>query len=176
MARHPSLLRGWIAFSTALRQLDGVDPGLKVLMSHLASSANGCRFCEAHTTKTAVGTGVDPEKISHVWEFETDDRFSDAERSALRLARDMGLSPNAVTPAHFDDLRQYFDDDQLVEMIATVCSFGFWNRWNDTVATDLEEPVHRVASALLTGRGWAAGKHHVEGCEAAVVASGGVDA
>src|ERR1019366_2686768 len=70
MARIPSLMRGYMAFSAAMQELDSVDPGLKVLMSHLASSAYGCRFCEAHTSNTAVGRGVADEKIAKVWEFE----------------------------------------------------------------------------------------------------------
>jgi uncharacterized peroxidase-related enzyme len=162
MARVPSLFRGYQAFSAAVQALEGVDPGLKVLMSHLASSAYGCRFCEAHTSNTAVGRGVDEEKIAKVWEFEQSDLFSDAERAALRLARDMGQVPNAVTDQHFTDLRQYFTDEQIIEMVAAVCVFGFWNRWNDTMATDLEQPVYKIANALLTPRGWAPGRHTVQ--------------
>jgi len=159
VAHQPALLRGLQALSAALRSLNSVDTGLKVLMSHLASSAVGCRFCEAHTSKTAATNGVAASKIMSIWEFETSDLFSDAERAALRLALAMGQSPNAVTDQHFSDLREYFDDAQIVEMIAAVCNFGFWNRWNDTVATDLEQPVYELANALLSPRGWTAGKH-----------------
>jgi alkylhydroperoxidase family enzyme len=159
VAHQPALLRGLQALSAALRSLHSVDSGLKVLMSHLASSAVGCRFCEAHTAKTASNTGVPGAKIAAIWEFETSDLFTDAERVALRLALAMGQAPNAVTDAHFDDLRRYYDDAQIVEMIAAVCNFGFWNRWNDTVATDLEQPVLQLAEVLLTPRGWEAGKH-----------------
>ena len=161
MARHPGLLRGYLAFSSALAELDGVDHELKILMSHLASSAYGCRFCEAHTSHTAVGRGVDEERIAKVWEFEQSELFSPAERAALRLARDMGQVPSAVTAEHFDDLRSYFDDDQIVEMVAAVSLFGFWNRWNDTLATDLEQRVDRVAQALLADRGWTPGRHAI---------------
>ena len=48
--------------------IDSVDPGLMVLMRHLASSSFGCRFCVVHTTNTAVRGGVDEEKIAKVWE------------------------------------------------------------------------------------------------------------
>lgn len=159
VAHQPALLRGLQALSAALRSLNSVDTGLKVLMSHLASSAVGCRFCEAHTSKTAMTNGVPAAKITSVWEFETSDLFSDAERVALRLALAMGQSPNAVTDQHFAELRDYYDDAQIVEMIAAVCNFGFWNRWNDTVATDLEQPVYELANALLSPRGWSAAKH-----------------
>ena len=161
MARIPALLRGYLAFSSALSSLNRVDRGLKVLMSHLASSANGCRFCEAHTSHTAHKSGVDEARIAAVWEFEASPLFSEAERAALRLALAMGQSPNGVGPAHFEALRAHFDEEQIVEMIAAVCLFGFWNRWNDTLATDLERPVAALAEALIGGRGWSAGRHRV---------------
>ena len=159
VAHQPALLRGLQALSAALRSLNSVDTGLKVLMSHLASSAVGCRFCEAHTSKTATTNGVAAEKIASIWDFETSALYSEAERVALRLALAMGQSPNSVTDRHFADLREYYDDAQIVEMIAAVCNFGFWNRWNDTVATDLEQPVYELANALLSSRGWSAEKH-----------------
>jgi uncharacterized peroxidase-related enzyme len=162
MAHIPSLLRGYMAFSAAVGELHSVDTGLKVLMSHIASSSFGCVFCEAHTSKTAVGRGVDPDKVAKVWEFEQSDLFSEAERAALRFARDMGQHPNAVTAEHFADLREYFDDEQIVEMVTAVCVFGFWNRWNETMATDLEEPVYKLADALLSPRGWTTGRHSAE--------------
>jgi alkylhydroperoxidase family enzyme len=159
MAHHPGLLEGYIAFSNAIRALNSVPFELKILMSHLSSSAVACRFCEAHTGKTALTNDVDPAKIAGVWEFESSPLFSDAERAALRLARDMVQVPNAVTKTHFDDLRQFFDDKQIVEMVMAVAQFGVWNRWNDTMATDLEEPVIKVAEALLAPRGWSGDKH-----------------
>ncbi len=161
MARIPELFQGYMAFSAALGACNGVPNELKVLMSHLASSAYGCRFCEAHTAHTGVKRGIDEQRIEKVWEFEQSDLFSDADRAALRLARDMGYVPNQVTQQHFDDLRQWFTDEQIVEMVAAVSMFGFWNRWNDTMATDLEAPITKVADALLAGRGWTAGKHKV---------------
>ena len=161
MARLPEVLRGYLAFSSTLAKQTRVDAGLKILMSHLASSANGCRFCEAHTSHTAHKTGVDDARIEKVWEFETSDLFGDADRAALRLALAMGQAPNGVGPEHFVDLRKFYDDEQIVEMVAAVCLFGFWNRWNDTMATDLERPVAELAETLIGGRGWTAGRHRV---------------
>lgn len=161
MARLPDLLRGYLAFSAALAKQSRVSSGLKVLMSHLASSANGCRFCEAHTSHTAHVNGIEDARIAAVWEFETSVLFDEAERAALRLALAMGQSPNGVTADHFDALRPHFDDEQILEMVAAVCLFGFWNRWNDTLATDLERPVAELAQTVIGARGWTAGRHRV---------------
>ena len=81
-----------------------VDGGLKQLVAHVDSTAAGCRYCQAHTASSATRNGVDEAKVEAVWSFETDDRFTDAERAALRLARDAATVPNATNKAHFDDL------------------------------------------------------------------------
>ena len=154
-------VRDYLSFSAALAELNGVSGEMKVLMSHIASSAYGCRFCEAHTAHTGKKRGVADERIEKVWEFESSELFDESERAALRLALDMGQVPNQVTQQHFDDLRVWFTDEQIVEMVAAVSLFGFWNRWNDTIATDLEAPIVKFANALLAGRGWSPGKYRI---------------
>lgn len=170
MARLPHLFEGYIQFSRALGSCESVERQLKVLMSHVASISYGCRFCEAHSGSFAIEKGIEAERVAKVWEFETSDLFSEAERSALRFARDMGAVPNAVTADHFTELRQWYTDDQIVEMVASVCMFAFWNRWNDTMATDLERPVYDTASAVIAERGWEPGKFAVEESDAHRVA------
>ncbi len=86
------------------------------------------------------------EKVRAVWEFETSPLFSDAERAALRLARDSALVPSAVTDAHFVELRRHFSEDQIVDIVAQSCNAAWSNRWNDTMATALEpDPIAAMA-------------------------------
>jgi|TARA_B100000315_G_C14455547_1_gene531223 alkylhydroperoxidase family enzyme len=47
--------------------------------------------------------------------------------------------PGIVTKEDFDEFRQYFDEDQIVEIVAVISLYTFFNRWNDTFATELEE-------------------------------------
>jgi uncharacterized peroxidase-related enzyme len=159
MARRPELARGFNALATAALRVGTVDDALKAMVAHVSSSAAGCLYCEAHTAATAVGRGVSDDRIAAIWDFERDARFSEAERAALRLARDAAQVPNAVTPAHFEALHEHFDDGQIVELVGVIATFGFLNRWNDTFATTLEEHPMKVAERTLTERGWAAGKH-----------------
>ena len=88
--------------------------------------------------------------------------FDEAERVALRFARDAALVPNEVTPEHFEALRRHWDDGQIVEMLAVVGLFGFLNRWNDTMATALEETPLALASRAYGDR-WDVGKHDAGG-------------
>ena len=99
------------------------------------------------------------EKIEHAFEFETHPAFSAAERAALRLARDASLVPNLVEAEHFTALRQHFDEPQIVELVAVCALFGFLNRWNDTMSTELEAVPRAFADAHLGAADWKVGKH-----------------
>jgi len=62
---------------------------------------------------------------------------------------------------HEPPLKRHFDDGQIVEIVATIALFGYLNRWNDTMATDLEAHPAKVAERTLGEAGWEAGKHGV---------------
>jgi alkylhydroperoxidase family enzyme len=98
-------------------------------------------------------------KIRAVWRFETSPLFSPAERAALRLGYHAALVPNEATGDHFDELKKYFDEGQIVEIVATIALFGYLNRWNDTLATTLEPRALEVAQRAISAAGWEAGKH-----------------
>lgn len=68
--------------------------------------------------------GVAPAKLDAAFEFETSPLFSEDERATLRLARDAAFIPNAATPAHFEALRQHFNDAQIVEIVGVISIFG----------------------------------------------------
>ncbi len=159
MAHRPAILRGFASLSGAVLGQGTVDPGLKQLVALMASTSHGCRYCQAHTAAMAPVRGVSAEKLAAVYEFETSALFTEAERGALRLARDGALVPNMVTSAHFQDLRPHFDDGEIVEIVSVISLFGWLNRWNDTMATELESEPLEFASRHLSDAGWVAGKH-----------------
>ncbi len=161
MGRRPDILRGFATLSVSVLGGGSVDRTLKQLVAMIASVSAGCRYCQAHTSASAARAGAAPEKIEAVYDFETSPLFDDAERAALRLARDAALVPNATTPEHFAALRPHFSDEEIVEIVATISLFGWLNRWNDTMATELEEEPTIFASGALASHGWEAGKHAI---------------
>ncbi len=159
MARKPELMEAF-AWLNAVVMADGaVGGGLKQMVAAVVSGAAGCRYCQAHTSHVAERRGVPAEKIAALWEYETSALFSAAERAALRVAQHAGLTPNAVTDDDFEELRRHFSDDDVVEIVGVIANFGFLNRWNDTMATELEASPLAWAGAALTEQGWQAGKH-----------------
>jgi uncharacterized peroxidase-related enzyme len=158
MARRPEILRAFSELITQIWNTGTLPKYLKPLVGIVASVAAGCRYCQAHEAVDAKMRGVDDQKIAEIWNFERSDLYDEAERAALRFARDAALVPNEVTPAHFEELRKHWDDGQIVEILAVVGLFGFLNRWNDTMATELEDTPMTLASARY-GSNWEPGKH-----------------
>jgi uncharacterized peroxidase-related enzyme len=162
MARRPEILGAFSELITQIWNTGTLPKELKPLIGIIASVAAGCRYCQAHEAVDAKERGVDGEKIAQIWDFERSPLYDDAERAALRFARDASLVPNEVTPARFEDLRRHWDEGQIVEMLAVVGLFGFLNRWNDTMATTLEDAPSAFAAARY-GAHWEAGKHRAAG-------------
>lgn len=125
----------------------------------MASVAGGCQHCQAHGAYTLHLMGVDPDRIRDIWTFEQSTQFSDAEKAALRLARDGASVPNMVEPGHFADLRRHHSDRQIVEMLAVISLAGWYNRWNNSIATVTDQESIRWAEANLQAVGWVLGKH-----------------
>lgn len=50
-------------------------------------------------------------------------------------------------------------DEAKVEIMSVIALFGFLNRWNDTMATTLEDEPAAFARNALKPKGWAPGKH-----------------
>ena len=160
MAHRPNILRGFLALMGAIIGPDAVlDPGLRQMIAHIASSAAGCRYCQAHTAHGADHAGVSQEKIEALWSYADSPLFTEAERAALSLAQAGGSVPNRAEAAHFDALKAHYADAEMVEITAIIAAFGFLNRWNDTLATTLEDSPLAFAQASLAASGWAVGKH-----------------
>jgi len=163
LGHRPDILRATRALSKAISTSVDIAPGLKRLIAHVVSRTAGCQYCAAHTAHTAHDLGVDDEKIAHAFEYETSPLFSEAERAALRFAQCAGTVPNSVTEKEFAELRKHYSVGAIVEIAATIAWFGWWNRWNDTMATPLEDAPKAFAERTLGEAGWTQGKHRARG-------------
>jgi uncharacterized peroxidase-related enzyme len=162
MARKPDLVRAFSSLGRAVyAPTKNVPLSLKNMVAHVASSVAGCRYCMAHTASNANRPAgkVEQEKIERLWAFETDRIFSEKERVTLSFAAAAASVPNTTGPEHFAALRKFYDDNDIVEIMGVIAYFGFLNRWNDTMATDLESRPLEIGETQLKAGGWTPGKH-----------------
>lgn len=160
MARRPKLLAAFRALNAAIFNDENTVPaGVLAMVGNIASQAAGCLYCVAHTANNAGVRGVEADKVAALWEYETSPLFSDAERAALKFAQAAASVPNMVTDADVDAVKVHYGEDGVVEILAVVSFYGFLNRWNDSLATELEETAFDKASKTLAPTDWDAGKH-----------------
>lgn len=160
MVHRPSIAHGFIELNKAVMENKGrVTSALKRLIGYISSNVAGCRYCQAHTIRAAERYGADAEKMSHIWEFRTHSAFSEAERAALEFAVASSTIPNSVDDTIAENLRVYWNEGEIVEILGVIALFGFLNRWNDSMGTELEEEAIESGNKHLKQRDWSAGKH-----------------
>ncbi len=164
MMHRPALARAFTELNRAVMENRGrLSSELKRLVGHVASRVAGCRYCEAHTARAAARfgaeEGADARRLAQVWAFRDSDLFSPAEKAALEFACAAASVPGSVDSAIATELRRHWDDGEIVELTGVVALFGFLNRWNDAMATELEAPAAADGQRWLAPQGWAAGKH-----------------
>ena len=160
MQRRPKLVEALVHMSGAVYDPEGeVDLGFKRLVAHVASTAAGCQYCKAHTAVSATRHGVSAEKLEDVWNYRNSQHFNDAERIALDFALAAASQPNDVSDDLFAQLLDHWNEGQVVELMGVICLFGFFNRWNDSLATPLEAEPKDLAERHLSDSGWVVGKH-----------------
>jgi alkylhydroperoxidase family enzyme len=64
--------------------------------------------------------GITDDELFDVADFRSSTRFTERERAALEYAEEMSKTPVAVADELFARLRRHFDDDQLVELTASI--------------------------------------------------------
>jgi alkylhydroperoxidase family enzyme len=131
----------------------------------VASQGAACRHCQAHGAYGLALMDVDTDRIRDLWSFEHSDAFSEADRAALHFALAAGKAPNEVTPAHHRELREYWSDAEIADILAIICVAGWYNRWNDSLATVTDQESVDWATENLGSVGWSVGKHTGESAE-----------
>jgi len=160
MQRMPAMVKGFGELTKAVMDPHGsVDLGFMRLIAHFASRAAGCQYCEAHSLVAARIHGIDQQKLEAIWVYQTSPLYTEAERVALDFALAAGAVPNDVNDELMSGMKEHWSEEQIVQILGAVCLYGFLNRWNDSMATDLEDSPRDLGERVLAQGGWTGGKH-----------------
>ena len=160
MQIRPDIAKSFIDLNKAVMANKGrVTSGLKRLIGYLASFTAGCQYCQAHTALAAERYGAGEEKINNIGEYKTHSAFDEAERAALDFSIAAASIPNSVDDEISANLHKYWDEGEIVEILGVISLFGFLNRWNDSMGTEMENGAIETGEKYLAQRGWSVGKH-----------------
>ena len=157
MQIRPEIARSFINLNMAVMTNHGrVTSAFKRIIAWVSSNAAGCNYCQAHAIRAAERYGAEQEQLDNIWEYRTHKSFNEAERAALDFSLAASQLPNAELQQR---LHRYWDDGEIVEILAVVSLFGYLNRWNDSMATSIENGATKSAEKYLAKSGWNKGKH-----------------
>ncbi len=160
MHHRPRIAYAFIEMNKAVMQNNGkVTSALKRLVGYISSNAAGCRYCQAHTIRAAERYGAEKEQLDNIWNYKTHAAFSEAEKAALDLALAASVIPNAVTDEISENARKHWNEGEIVEIMGVIALFGYLNRWNDSMGTQIEQGAIVSGNELLKEQGWETGKH-----------------
>jgi hypothetical protein len=83
--------------------------------------------------------GVSEQQINGLAFFARSAAFDEKEKAVLLYAERVTRGASALRPPALQELKQHFNDDQIVELTLTISIANFTNRFNDalTVTPDL---------------------------------------
>ncbi|MFF7895730.1 carboxymuconolactone decarboxylase family protein [Streptomyces sp. NPDC007907] len=124
----PKAFRALIAFDAAARE--GLDPALVELVQIRSSHLNHCAYCLHMHTKDARKAGESEDRLHMVavWR-EARHFFTEREQAALALTDALTLVADAGVPDDvYTQAAARFDERELAQVIALICTINTWNR------------------------------------------------
>jgi uncharacterized peroxidase-related enzyme len=130
MAHRPGVLRNFPPLYTAIVGPGSVTRRIKLLVYLACSYANRCPFCISSNLAGAAKAQVTAEEIAAL-EAEKDGAFSEPDQTAIRYARELTRTANAVETRSL--MRAHFTDEQIVEITLVAALSNFTNRFNNAL-------------------------------------------
>tara|TARA_B100000214_G_scaffold374654_1_gene358091 strand:- start:473 stop:1063 length:591 start_codon:yes stop_codon:yes gene_type:complete len=158
MFMRPPIAYAFINLNKAVMENKGnVTSKIKRLIGYLTSTVTGCNYCRAHTIRAAERYGSNLDQLNEIWDFRKSKRFNEKEKAAFEFAIAASSIPNKVDEQISSELKKYWDDGEIVEILGVISLFGFLNRWNDSMGTPIEDGALESGKAYI--KDWHPDKH-----------------
>jgi len=133
MARVPEAFAHFIPFYGAVIDRGTVERKYKELAYLKASLINGCEYCYRAHNASGKKNGVTDAQIQALAFFQRSPAFDAKEKAVLLYAERVTRGASGIRPSALNELKQYFNDDQIVELTMATCMANFTNRFNDAL-------------------------------------------
>jgi uncharacterized peroxidase-related enzyme len=133
----PRIMRTAAEHMAAVTGPGSVPQSLKELCIVLVSTINATPYCLASHSALAKRHGVDEAIIKSVLDYASDDRLGPAEKAALAVAESITRDPTNLPERLWKNLREHFDDGQIVELVCSIGLFNYFNRVNNLLEMEI---------------------------------------
>jgi uncharacterized peroxidase-related enzyme len=155
MAHRPEIFATMQVHFGAVLNTGTVPTRLKELIIVRTSQVNQTPYCLASHTILAKNLGWTDEQLANLADWPRRDDFTPAEKAALLLAETVTRDANAVTDEQFAELRGFYSEGEIVELLCAIGLFNYFNRFNNALRMEPTRPGECgcAAPAAETGPG-----------------------
>lgn len=124
----PGAYQAMLALESYVRK-SRLEPSLLELIRMRASQINGCAYCLDMHSKDARANGETEQRLYALNAWRETPFFTDRERAALAWTEAVTLvSQDHVPDSVYDEARQCFTEEELVNLTLAVATINAWNR------------------------------------------------
>jgi uncharacterized peroxidase-related enzyme len=151
MAHRPEIFETIIAHMEAVLNTGTLPKALKELVIVRTSQLNRTPYCLASHTTIAHKLGWTETQIEALHNSSSSKEFSEREKVAIHLAEVMTLDAHGYSEAEFTRLRSFYSEGEVVELMAAIGLFNYFNRFNDLLEMEPTQPASAEELATAVG-------------------------
>lgn len=138
----------------------------KELLILKATKMGDCLYCVTQHEAVSARLGVTEEKQADIVgvEYRNSPHYKPNEIAILDLCAHVVIDPNQVPDEVWDEVKKYYDDGQIVEIVATIGAYLQVSKFGDSLGVELE-PVWYGHQPVLFAKEPPASKasqHHLD--------------
>jgi uncharacterized peroxidase-related enzyme len=141
MAHRPEIFETIIAHMDAVLNTGTLTKALKELVIVRTSQVNRTPYCMASHSAICRRLGWSDAQLQALYDAEESGEFSERERVAIHLAEAMTHDPHNYSDAQFARLRSFYSEGEVVELMAAIGLFNYFNRFNDLLQMEPTQPA-----------------------------------
>ena len=141
MAHRPEIFETIIAHMEAVLNTGTLPKKLKELVIVRTSQVNRTPYCLASHTAICKRLGWSDIQLEALGDADRSGEFSEAEKVAIDLAEAMTLDAHNYSDAEFARLRSFYSEGEVVELMAAIGLFNYFNRFNDLLEMEPTKPA-----------------------------------
>lgn len=149
LLHRPPIFNAYLPYLRAVLGPGRLSPRIKDLAAITVAIENHCRYSASHRIHAGRANGVTDAELEALAAGRIAD-FADDEQVAIRFARELTMkppsvrhagNPQAVEPGLLAELGETFDEEQIVELTATVALWNALTRFHRVMELPLDMPA-----------------------------------
>jgi len=141
VAHRPEIFETMIAHFEAVLNTGTLPLKLKELVIVRTSQLNRCDYCLASHSRISKKLGWSEDQLTHLDQYALRDDFTLQEKTGLRLAELMTRNERPLTDEEWQEMRDAFSEGEIVELMAAVGLFNYFNRFNNLLNMEANAPA-----------------------------------